>query len=91
MLLLLQMAIFIFHPAVEAEQGNGNPAQMMAQLQRQIQQQEQELGHPYKDLGEKDATVGPEVGPTSAFYSCINTITHGPTCIFWANLTPFSL
>jgi hypothetical protein len=35
--------------------------------------------------------VGPEVGPTSAFYSCIPTIMCGPTCIFWANLTPFSL
>ena len=35
--------------------------------------------------------VGPEVGPTSAFYSCIPTGMHGPTCIFWANLTLFSL
>ena len=40
--------------------------------------------------------VGPEVGPTkyptSASYSCILTgRTHGPTCIFWANLTPLSL
>jgi hypothetical protein len=29
--------------------------------------------------------------PTSAFYSCIPTRMHGPTCIFWANLRPFSL
>jgi hypothetical protein len=35
--------------------------------------------------------VGPEVGPTSAFYSCVPTGMHGLTCIFWANLTPFSL
>jgi hypothetical protein len=34
---------------------------------------------------------GPEVGPTSVFYSCIPTGMHGPTCIFWADLTPFSL
>jgi hypothetical protein len=30
--------------------------------------------------------VGPEVGPTAAFYSCISTGMHGPICIFWANL-----
>ena len=35
--------------------------------------------------------VGPEVGPTSGFSSCIITGMHGPTGIFWANLTPFSL
>ena len=35
--------------------------------------------------------VGPEVGPTSASYSCIITGMHGSTCIFWANLIPFSL
>jgi hypothetical protein len=35
--------------------------------------------------------VGPEVGPTSASYSCIITGMHGPTYIFWANLTHFSL
>ena len=41
---------------------------------------------------EKDTMqVGPEVGPTSAFYGCIPFGMHGPTCIFWANLTPFSL
>jgi hypothetical protein len=40
--------------------------------------------------GEKDRRVGPEVGPTSAFYRCVPTGTHGPTCIFWANLTAFS-
>ena len=32
-----------------------------------------------------------EVGPTSAFYSCIPTGMHGPTCICRANLTPCSL
>jgi hypothetical protein len=26
-----------------------------------------------------------------AFYSCISTGMHGPTCIFWANMTAFSL
>ena len=35
--------------------------------------------------------VGPEVGPTSAFYSCSPTGMHGPPYIFWANRTPFSL
>jgi hypothetical protein len=34
--------------------------------------------------------VGPEVEPTSAFYSCIFTGMHGPTCVVWANLTTFS-
>jgi hypothetical protein len=32
-----------------------------------------------------------EVGPTSAFHSCVSTGMHGPTYIFWANLTPFAL
>ena len=27
----------------------------------------------------------------SPFYRCIPMGMHGPTCIFWANLTPFSL
>ena len=39
----------------------------------------------------KPHQVGPEVGPTSAFYSCIPRGMHGPTCTFWANMTPFSL
>jgi hypothetical protein len=30
-------------------------------------------------------------GPNSAFSSCVPTEMHGPTCIFWANLAPFSL
>ena len=33
----------------------------------------------------------PEVGPTSAFYSCSLTGIHGPTGIFRANLTSVSL
>ena len=33
----------------------------------------------------------PEVVPTSAFYSCIPAGMCGPTCMFWAGLTPFSL
>ena len=41
---------------------------------------------------EKDTTqVVPEVGPTSTFYRCITTGMHGPTSIFWANLTPVLL
>ena len=32
----------------------------------------------------------PRSGPTSAFDS-IPTGMHGPTCMFWANLTPLSL
>ena len=35
--------------------------------------------------------VGPEVGPTSAVSRCISAGMHGPTGIFWANLTPCSL
>jgi hypothetical protein len=35
--------------------------------------------------------VGAELGPTSVLYSCITTEIYGPTCIFWGNLTPFSL
>ena len=27
----------------------------------------------------------------STFSSCIPTAMHGPTCVYWANLTPFSL
>jgi hypothetical protein len=34
--------------------------------------------------------VGPEVGPTSAYYSCIPIGIHGPTRSFWANLTACS-
>ena len=41
--------------------------------------------------GRQGEKVGPEVGPTSAFHNCIPTGTHGPTCIFWAKLTAFSL
>ena len=35
--------------------------------------------------------AGPDVGPTSALYSCVPTGVHGPTCICWANLTAFLL
>jgi hypothetical protein len=35
--------------------------------------------------------IGREVAPTSAFYGCMPTGMHGPTCIFWANLALFSL
>jgi hypothetical protein len=35
--------------------------------------------------------VGPEVGPTPAFSSCIPTGIHGPTCSFWVDLTAISL
>jgi hypothetical protein len=33
----------------------------------------------------------PRSWPTSAFYSCIPTGMYGPTCIVWADLTPFAL
>jgi hypothetical protein len=39
---------------------------------------------------EKEGQVGPEVGPSSAFYRCMPTGMHGPTCTLWANLTLFS-
>ena len=39
----------------------------------------------------KMPNIGPEIGPTSALYSRNCTGMHGPTCIFWANLTPVSL
>jgi hypothetical protein len=39
---------------------------------------------------EKWRFVGPEVGPTPAFSSCTPTGMHGPTRVFWANLTPLS-
>jgi hypothetical protein len=42
-------------------------------------------------LKSERSQVGPEFGPTSAFFSCIPAGMHGPTCIFWANLTRFSL
>jgi hypothetical protein len=32
--------------------------------------------------------VGPELGPTPAFHSRIPTGVRGPTCVFWAGLTP---
>jgi hypothetical protein len=38
---------------------------------------------------EERLQVGPEAGPTSAFHNCIPTELHGPTWIFWANLTTF--
>jgi hypothetical protein len=39
----------------------------------------------------KDAKLAQKLGETSVFSSCIPAGMHGPTCIFWANLTPFSL
>ena len=41
-------------------------------------------------VSEKARRVRPEVGPASAFSSCIPTGMHGPCCIFWANLTAFA-
>jgi hypothetical protein len=43
-------------------------------------------GHP-----EVRRQVGPEVGPTIVFCSCISTGMRGSACIFWADPTPFSL
>jgi hypothetical protein len=45
------------------------------------------LGHQVRTTPQ----VGPQVVPTPAFSSCIPTGMHGPTCTFWANLTPFTL
>jgi hypothetical protein len=39
---------------------------------------------------EKDARLAQKLGQLQPF-SCIPTGLHGPTRIFWANLTPFSL
>ena len=39
---------------------------------------------------EKDAMLAQKLGQIQPF-SCIPSGMHGPTCIFWANLTPFSL
>ena len=39
----------------------------------------------------KTRQVGPGVGPTPAIYNCAPTGMHGPTFIFWANLTASSL
>ena len=39
---------------------------------------------------EKDAKLAQKLGQVQPF-SCIPSGMHGPTCIFWANLTPFSL
>jgi hypothetical protein len=35
--------------------------------------------------------VNVPVGIEVRLSSCIPTGTHGPTCIFWADLTPFAL
>jgi hypothetical protein len=43
------------------------------------------------ELQEMSEKVGQEVGPTSTIYSSIPMGMQGPTCIFWPNLTPFSL
>ena len=40
---------------------------------------------------ENDATLAQKLGQLQPFYSCIPTRMRGPTCIFWAGLTPFSL
>jgi hypothetical protein len=39
---------------------------------------------------EKDAKLAQKLGQIQPF-SCIPSGMHGPTCIFWANLTPFLL
>jgi hypothetical protein len=49
--------------------------------------------------GQNDSTALSEIGAKSAqklsqlqrFYRSIPAGTHGPACIFWANLAPFSL
>ena len=37
----------------------------------------------------KTSKLAQKLGPTSVFYCCIPAGMHGPTCIFWADLTPF--
>jgi hypothetical protein len=44
-----------------------------------------------RSQSEKDAKLAHTLGQISVVYSCNSTGMHGPTCIFWANLTPFSL
>ena len=70
----------------EQEPAAGEPA---AEPQRTLWDAVEEAGAPSRER--EGRQVGPEVGPTSAFYSCVPTGMHGPTCIFWANLTAFSL
>jgi hypothetical protein len=41
-------------------------------------------------LSEKDAKLAQKLGQLQSFYRCIPTGMDGPTCIFWANITPFS-
>ena len=60
-------------------------------------QPQDDLQHPDPDdVGADLCPRRPQVRKTlgqlqAAFSSCIPTGMHGPTCIFWANLTPFSL
>jgi hypothetical protein len=48
--------------------------------------------HPWiaLDVQVRKTPIRPRSWPTSAFCSCIPTGMHGPTCIFWTILTPFS-
>jgi hypothetical protein len=68
-------SFFACHKIVDAKRGRGRASVPTI------------FGSPW---GERRC-VGPEVEPASALYSCIPIGMHGPTCIFWANLTPFAL
>jgi hypothetical protein len=59
--------------------------------QEQLKRAEQILTEFERGAQVRKTPSWPEVGPTSAFYSCVPTGMHGPTCIFWGNLTPSSV
>ena len=44
-----------------------------------------------RPAGEKDAEFAQKLGQLQPFVAVLPQELHGPTCIFWANLTPFSL
>jgi hypothetical protein len=50
----------------------------------------QEIKLPFARKDAKSAQKLGQLQSFMAFYSCIPTEMHGPTCVFWANLTPFS-
>jgi hypothetical protein len=44
-----------------------------------------------RPASKKDAKLAQKLGQLQPFNSRISTAVHGPTCIFWVNLTAFSL
>jgi hypothetical protein len=45
----------------------------------------------FRPKSEKEAKLAQKLGQLQPFNSCIPTGIHGPTSIFWANLTTFTL